>query len=48
MLTKADLLAEINQDVPAGVERNAGAWAYLANCFEALKQTHSVCLREAL
>ena len=34
MLTKADLLAEMNRDIPTGVDWKAGARAYVANCFE--------------
>src|SRR4029077_12584605 len=34
MLTKTDLLAEMNRDIPAGVDWKAGARAYVANCFE--------------
>jgi SAM-dependent methyltransferase len=34
MLTKADLLAEMNRDIPAGVDWKAGARAYVASCFE--------------
>ena len=34
MLTKADLLAEMNRDMPACVDWKAGARAYVASCFE--------------
>jgi SAM-dependent methyltransferase len=34
MLTKSDLLAEINRDLPVGLDWKAGARAYVANCFE--------------
>ena len=34
MLTKRDLLAEINRDLPVGVDWKAGARSYVANCFE--------------
>ena len=34
MLSKADLLAEMNRDIPVGVDWKAGALAYVANCFE--------------
>jgi SAM-dependent methyltransferase len=33
MLTKADLLAEINRNLPVGVDWKTGARAYIANCF---------------
>jgi hypothetical protein len=29
-----DLLAEINRDLPVGVDWKAGARSYVANCFE--------------